>query len=153
MSDGRVKHGLAPRHNKPPEFGIWCKMRERCNNPKNSSFKNYGARGITVCERWENNFDSFLADMGKRPSADHTIERKNNNEGYGPHNCTWILRKDQGKNRRPPKKMENCRRGHSLSGLNLYIRPDGKRACKTCRRQNMREFLASKKKGIFHANY
>lgn len=82
-----------------PEYKVWDSMRQRCNNPKNQSFPRYGARGITVCERWHI-FENFLADMGPRPSAQHSIDRQNNDGNYEPGNCGWATNREQQNNTR-----------------------------------------------------
>jgi hypothetical protein len=74
-------------------------MRRRCNNPDHADYHRYGARGITVCERW-NSFDNFIADMGPKPTKDHSIERVENDKGYSPDNCIWGTKLEQGRNRR-----------------------------------------------------
>jgi len=79
-------HGRAD--NGSSEYEIWTNLKQRCFNPKHPSFHNYGARGITVCPAWMT-YSNFLADMGRRPSARHSIERKDNNKGYSPGNCVW----------------------------------------------------------------
>lgn len=80
------------------EFRVWKGMVRRCKNPKSANFKNYGGRGIKVCSRWLK-FKNFLADMGKRPSLDYSIERKNNDGNYDPSNCVWATHSVQHNNR------------------------------------------------------
>lgn len=94
-----VKHGAARKGHKSAEYRIWCAMRERCNSPKHISFPDYGGRGIKVCERWHS-FANFLADMGARPSADHSIERSRADGHYEPGNCRWATTVEQARNKR-----------------------------------------------------
>jgi hypothetical protein len=76
-------------------------MKARCYNPNNSQYHNYGARGITVCERWKNSFEAFLADMGPRPSSTHSIDRwPDKNGNYEPGNCRWATSAQQNTNTR-----------------------------------------------------
>jgi len=81
-----------------PEYGSWRSMRERCNNPNNIGYKDYGAKGITVCERWQSSFENFLKDMGKKPTTKHTVDRKDFTKGYSPENCKWATYLEQGSN-------------------------------------------------------
>lgn len=84
-----------------PEYNAWKDMITRCSNPQNESYHRYGGRGIKVCERWVQSFKNFLADMGKRPSSEHSIDRypdKNGNYEFG--NCRWATRKQQQRNMR-----------------------------------------------------
>jgi hypothetical protein len=94
----QTTHGLTTG-GKPPEFFVWCAMRNRCNNKKCKKYLDYGARGIKVCERWLK-FENFIADMGFRPSDNHSIERKNNDGDYCPENCVWATDFEQRKNKR-----------------------------------------------------
>lgn len=87
------------------EHTCWIDMRQRCENPKNRSYKNYGGRGIKVCRRWRS-FRNFLADMGKRPTPQHSIERIKNMRGYSPSNCEWATKVQQLKNRRSWKRLK-----------------------------------------------
>lgn len=95
-----TKHGHSPKGNESPEYGTWQNLKDRCLNINNKDYHHYGGRGITVCDEWKNSFESFLKDMGLKPSNKHSIDRKNNNLGYFKENCNWVLHNDQISNRR-----------------------------------------------------
>jgi len=92
-------------------YKIWANMLQRCANSNNHSYKNYGGRGITVCDRWLD-FENFYTDMGERPKR-FSVERKDNNGNYCPENCCWETMKTQARNRR----------------RNRIIKYDGKEQC------------------------
>lgn len=79
-------------------YAIWSQMIQRCSNPKAARYKNYGARGIKVCDRWRV-FDNFFCDMGERPSYDHSIDRIDNDGDYCKENCRWATREQQYRNK------------------------------------------------------
>ncbi len=81
-----------------PLYKVWVNMKQRCTNPKNPKFKDYGGRGIQVCERW-NNFNNFEADMSERPDG-CSLDRKDNDGNYEPLNCRWATAKQQRANQR-----------------------------------------------------
>lgn len=85
------------------EYRVWRHAIARCHNPRDSNYHNYGARGITVCERWRASFVNFLEDMGHRPPGRMSLERVDNDSGYSKENCIWATAAAQARNSRNTK--------------------------------------------------
>ena len=92
-------HGLGSKETRPPEYEVWRAMRRRTTNKNCADYQYYGARGIKVCERW-NDFIVFYADMGPRPTNRHSIDRIDVNGNYEPSNCRWATAIEQRHNQR-----------------------------------------------------
>ncbi len=88
-------------------------MKQRCLNPKNDEFHNYGAKGITVCERWKNSFSDFLQDMGECPNG-FQIDRINTSGNYEPANCRWTSPKENSRNRHDARKI-------TIEGITYHV--------------------------------
>lgn len=91
----RNKHGLSSH----PLYKRWKNMHDRCYNKNRVAYRNYGARGIAVCDRWHE-FQNFYDDMIAGFSESLELDRIDNNNGYGPDNCRWISRRENSRNRR-----------------------------------------------------
>ena len=111
-----ITHGKT----KSIEYRTWANIKARCYNKNNTCFKNYGGRGIAVCNRWKNSFEKFLSDMGQRPSPEHSIDRIDNDGNYEPSNCRWATRTEQ---------ANNCRSNtfYELDGESLTLAQWGKK--------------------------
>jgi hypothetical protein len=94
-------------------YKAWKGMRQRCNNPRNKQYKDWGGRGIRICKRW-NAYKNFAADMGPHPGDGLTLDRIDNNGDYKPSNCQWATRLQQNRNRNyvklTPAQAEEIRR-------------------------------------------
>lgn len=98
----RLRHGAS----KDPEYYIWRSMKARCNNPKQIHYRSYGGRGIKVCDAWEKSFDTFISDMGKRPTTKHQLDRIDNDGNYSKDNCKWSTPTEQQRNKRNNRIIE-----------------------------------------------
>jgi hypothetical protein len=98
---------------KTDEHRAWRGLRNRCMNPRNKDYADYGGRGLTVDPRWDD-FLVFLADMGLRPTPKHSVERRDNSKGYSPENCYWGTRAEQGANKRNNRML-------TYQGLTLHL--------------------------------
>lgn len=95
VSKKKRKHGFSGT----PEYKTWIGIKSRTLNPKNTAYKNYGAKGITMSQEWFKSFEQFLKDMGSKPSKKHSIERIDNLGNYEANNCIWALPHIQARNR------------------------------------------------------
>lgn len=109
-------HGLS-RHHKST-YRSWKDMRARCNNPNDSDYASYGGRGISVCQRWDD-FRLFLDDMGERPEG-MTIDRIDNDAGYGPDNCRWANAFTQANNKRTNRIVAGMTLQHLAEASGVY---------------------------------
>lgn len=102
---GMFRHGMW----KTRQYGIWNGMLNRCRNKKSNNWKNYGAKGITVCESWYL-FENFWKDMQKGYTDQMTIDRIDNTKGYSKENCRWVDAKEQGRHKSTVKRYRHKRK-------------------------------------------
>lgn len=110
-----------------PEYMSWLHMKQRCTNPKDRAYKNYGGRGIKVCEAWLSDYRVFLQNMGRKPTPQHSIDRKDNDGDYTPDNCRWATSLEQNINQRVRKDNTSGYRGVYARGKKwaAYVRHSG----------------------------
>jgi hypothetical protein len=117
----RTTHGENRKYNRTPEHVCWWAMVQRCEDKNQVSYSDYGGRGIKICERWrrgeneQSGYECFLADMGRKPSSEHQIDRINNDGNYEPNNCRWATRSENARNKRRRKLMS--RHAYSFFGI------------------------------------
>lgn len=102
----RLTHGHARAEHHTLVYYRWQGMIRRCIDPNHVGFKNYGGRGITVCERWRVSFQDFLSDMGMPPTG-YVLDRRDNNGNYEPSNCHWVTASESARNTRRSPKYKN----------------------------------------------
>ena len=102
ISEKNTKHGMSHH----PAYGVWHSMIQRCTDPTHRAWKNYGGRGITVCERWLHSFEAFWEDMGPTYQPGLDLDRENNDLGYSPENCRWVSRTTNCRNKRGARTAE-----------------------------------------------
>jgi hypothetical protein len=95
---GPLRHGQTGSK----EYRAWRSMIDRCSSPRYHAYHRYGGRGLEVCRRWRESFETFLADVGNAPSPDLSLGRRDNNRGYFPNNVDWQSAKQQASNRARP---------------------------------------------------
>lgn len=96
----KTTHGMSHTS----EYKSWASLKERCSNPNGQDWPDYGGRGITVCDRWRDSFEAFFADMGRKPTPKHSIDRIDVDGNYEPGNCRWADAVTQANNKRPRKR-------------------------------------------------
>lgn len=107
------------------EYTCWINMKQRCEDPKTAGYKNYGGRGISICNRWRNSFPNFLADMGLKPSPKMSIDRINNDGNYEKKNCRWATNSQQKRNTRWSLSDKNIARAIKLRRQGKTLRKIG----------------------------
>lgn len=90
-----AKHGEGTHGKRTPEYKTWLSIKARCNTPSHKDYSNWGGRGIRVCPEWESSFEAFLADMGRKPTPSHQIDRRDPDGNYEPENCHWVTPTEQ----------------------------------------------------------
>jgi len=102
-----IRHGECKRGKWTPEYQAWRALTQRCNDPNATNYSYYGGRGIRVCERWAK-FENFLADVGRKPTPNHSIDRINVDGNYEPSNCRWATKAEQSINTRRSQRRKTA---------------------------------------------
>ncbi len=145
QSEARATNHLIHGMSGTPEMWSWQHMIRRCGDPDGPEWKNYGGRGIVVCDEWRISFQAFISHIGQKPSPKHSIERIENDGNYEPGNVRWATPAEQRANQRP---RDHCMRGHPFSPENtLYRRGRQQRECRVCMRARVKA-----KRGLKHAS-
>lgn len=135
----RQRDGKMKAH--PREYWIWCGMKERCYNENYSRYKDYGGRGIKMCDRWlgANGFMNFFKDMGGKPGKGYSLDRINNDGDYCPENCKWSTQHEQAANKRNTKGRKypvGVRYDKVKKGFVAYISCNGNRKSRRFKQLN-----------------
>lgn len=109
------KHGHYVGKRATPERAVWQSLKNRCHNPNDRGYRNYGGRGIQVCDEWRESFMAFFEHVGPRPSTEHSLDRIDNNGNYEPGNVRWVTRTEQNRNTRRTRFL-------TYDGLTLCVR-------------------------------
>ncbi len=138
--DKITKHGHAKIASS--EYLAWTSMYQRCYNENHRSYKNYGGRGIKICDRWLNSFENFYADMGDKPTQKHTLDRyPDNNGNYELSNCRWATMRQQAANTRRNRHIEYNGRTMIMSDWARDLNIDSGYLCGQLKRKSMEEII------------
>lgn len=143
--NNKIVHGHKRAGRTSPTYHSWVEMRRRCLTTTFARYKDYGGRGITICDRWLESFVNFLADMGERP-AGLTLDRIDNDGNYEPGNCRWATQSEQVRNQRPrnhERDPDLCKHGHRLLIVGVW-RNGGRLTCAECCKISKRRYAAKK---------
>jgi len=114
LADAAVTHGMS----QSPEYKSWRCMLARCYTPSDKRYQEYSSRGIAVCDEWRVSFQAFFANVGPRPSPQHTVDRIDNDKGYFPGNVRWATRTEQNNNKRTTPRY--VYRGNLMPFMDIY---------------------------------
>lgn len=133
-------------------YDLYNGIKNRCTRPSSINYKDYGGRGILMCDKWTNDFWAFVSDVGDRPDeytrtgmSAYTLDRIDNDGNYEPGNVRWATRVEQSANRRPMKPRTHCKKGHLFTAETTCLRGDGSRFCRICERITRHARIARKK--------